>query len=170
MESYGTLSIQETLLQIYLLRLVYHANIFKKTKNVWFDDAYLNTANCSYWVTSDVKENRLQKINQIKGAFKKAGKFLNEFKVKMYLTWSLAGLMKVFFNTKIRAGVKLADTKKLVKEFEQYYMDRMMKEIDSKKSDKGKKKYRDMQTSAKKELKKFKNEIVLCYGYLFGNC
>ena len=142
------------------------ANIFSKTSKVWFDDAYLNTANAATWSPSDVKKID-SKINQIKGALKKTGKFLNELS-KDVSTFSLAGLMKVFFNTKIRAGVKLADTKKLVKEFEQYYMDRMMKEIDSKKSDKGKQKYRDMQTSAKKELKKYKNELYFAMATYLG--
>jgi len=83
-------------------------------------------------------------------------------------TFSLAGLMKVFFNTKIRAGVKLADTKKLVKEFEQYYMDRMLKEIEGKKSDKGKQKFKDLQNSAKKELKKYKNELYFTMATYLG--
>ena len=142
------------------------AKIFKKTKQVWFDDAYLETANAATWGPSDVKKLD-SKINQIQGALKKAGKFLNVLS-KDVSTFSLAGLMKVFFNTKIRAGVKLADTKKLVKEFEQYYTDRMMKEIDSKKSDKGKQKYKDMQTSAKKELKKYKNELYFVMATYLG--
>ena len=142
------------------------ANIFKKTKKVWFDDAYLNTANSATWGPSDVKKLD-SKINQIQGALKKAGKFLNVLS-KDVSTFSLAGLMKVFFNTKIRAGVKLADTKKLVKEFEQYYMDRMIKEIEGKKSDKGKQKFKDMQTSAKKELKKYKNELYFTMATYLG--
>ena len=142
------------------------ANIFKKTKKVWFDDAYLNTANSATWGPSDVKKLD-SKINQIQGALKKAGKFLNVLS-KDVSTFSLAGLMKVFFNTKIRAGVKLTDTKKLVKEFEQYYMDRMIKEIEGKKSDKGKQKFKDMQTSAKKELKKHKNELYFTMATYLG--
>ena len=143
-----------------------NANIFSKTSKVWFDDAYLDTANSAIWGPSDVKKLD-SKINQIQGALKKAGKFLNVLS-KDVSTFSLAGLMKVFFNTKIRAGVKLADTKKLVKEFEQYYMDRMIKEIEGKKSDKGKQKFKDMQTSAKKELKKYKNELYFTMATYLG--
>ena len=143
-----------------------NANIFSKTSKVWFDDAYLDTANSATWGPSDVKKLD-SKINQIQGALKKAGKFLNVLS-KDVSTFSLAGLMKVFFNTKIRAGVKLADTKKLVKEFEQYYMDRMIKEIEGKKSDKGKQKFKDMQTSAKKELKKYKNELYFTMATYLG--
>jgi hypothetical protein len=133
------------------------ANTFKKTKNVWFDDAYLNTANAATFTTSETKKLE-GKINMIKGSVKKAGTFLNELS-KDKTKWGLAPLMKVFFNTKIRAGAKITDTKKLVKEFEQYYMDRMSAEIDTKKSDKGKKKYKDIQKEQQKVLKKFKTEL-----------
>ena len=130
---------------------------FKETKNVWFDDAYLKTANAAMFTPSETKTLG-NKINMIQGSVKKAGAFLNQLG-KDKTKWGLAPLMKVFFNTKIRAGVKISDTKKLVKEFEQYYMDRMSTEIDSKKSDKGKQKYKDIQKEQKKILKKFKTEL-----------
>ena len=133
------------------------STIFTKTKNVWFEDAYVNTANAATFSPTETKTLK-KRINQISGSVKKAGKFLNTLgqdKSK----WGLATLMKVFFNTKIRAGAKIADTKKLVKEFEQYYMDRMSKEIDTKKSDKGKQKYKDIQKQQKKILRQFKTEL-----------
>ena len=130
---------------------------FKETKNVWFDDAYLKTANAAMFTPSETKTLG-NKIAMIKGSVKKAGKFLNELG-KDKTKWGLAPLMKVFFNTKIRAGVKISDTKKLVKEFEQYYMDRMSAEIDSKKSEKGKNKYKQIQKEQKKILRKFKTEL-----------
>ena len=133
------------------------ASTFNKTKNVWFDDAYLDTANAATFTSSETKKLE-GKINMIKGSVKKAGTFLNELS-KDKTKWGLAPLMKVFFNTKIRAGVKISDTKKLVKEFEQYYMDRMSAEIDTKKSDKGKQKYKDIQKEQQKILKKFKTEL-----------
>ena len=142
------------------------ANIFKKTKQVWFDDAYLDTANSATWGPSDVKKLD-SKINQITGAIKKTGKFLNVLS-KDVSTFSLAGLMKVFFNTKIRAGVKIADTKKLVKEFEEYYMDRMLKEIEGKKTAKGKQKFKDLQKSAKKTLTKHKQELYFTMATYLG--
>ena len=76
--------------------------------------------------------------------------------------------MKVFFNTKVRAGSKIADTKNLVKEFEQYYTDRLSTEIDTKKSDKGKKKYKDIQKDAQKVLRKFKNELYFTMATYLG--
>ena len=142
------------------------SNIFTKTKNVWFDDAYLNTANASMFTPSETKTLK-NKINQIKGSVKQAGKFLNELS-KDKTKWGLAPLMKVFFNTKIRAGANIADTKKLVNEFEQYYMDRMSKEIDSKKSDKGKQKYKDIEKEQKKILRKYKKELYFTMATYLG--
>ena len=142
------------------------SNIFNKTKNVWFDDAYVNTANAATFTPSETTTLQ-NKISQIKGSDKKAGKFLNELS-KDKTKWGLAPLMKVFFNTKIRAGARIADTKKLVSEYEQYYMDRMSKEIDSKKSDKGKQKYKNIEKEQKKILKKFKTELYFTMATYLG--
>ena len=142
------------------------SNIFNKTKNVWFDDAYVNTANAATFTPSETKTLQ-NKISQIKGSVKKAGKFLNELS-KDKTKWGLAPLMKVFFNTKIRAGARIADTKKLVSEYEQYYMDRMSKEIDSKKSDIGKQKYKNIEKEQKKILKKFKTELYFTMATYLG--
>jgi hypothetical protein len=145
------------------------ASDFKKTKNVWFDDAYLNTANAATFTVKETKT--LQgKINQIKGSVSKAGKFLNLLakETTNKSQHGLAPLMKVFFNTKIRAGAKIADTKKLVTEFEEYYMARMKKEIDSKKSDKGKQKFKDIEKESKKTLKTFKTELYFTMATYLG--
>mgnify|MGYP000090629975 CR=1 FL=1 len=134
------------------------ASTFNKTKNVWFDDAYLDTADAATFTSGETKtlEN---KISMIKGSVKKAGTFLNQLS-KDKTKWGLAPLMKVFFNTKIRSGAGISDTKKLVKEFEEYYMDRMSAEIDSKKSDKGKKKYTDMQKEYMREVRKHTGNLI----------
>lgn len=145
------------------------ASTFNKTKNVWFDDAYLNTANAATFTSSETK-TLSGKINQIKGAVSKAGKFLNLLAKETAdnSKHGLAPFMKIFFNSKIRTGGKIADTKKLVKEFETYYMDRMKKEIDSKKSDKGKQKFKDIEKDSAKTLKKFKNELYFTIATYLG--
>ena len=142
------------------------SNIFDKTKNVWFDDAYVKTANAAMFTSSETKtlEN---KINQIKGSVKKSAKFLNDLG-KDKSKFGLATLMKVFFNTKIRSGAGISDTKKLVKEFGVYYMERIDKEIVTKKSEKGKQKYKDIQKEGKKRLLQFKNDIYFCMATYLG--
>ena len=142
------------------------ASTFNKTKNVWFDDAYLNTADAATFTAKET-QTLSNKINMIKGAVKKAGTFLNQLS-KDKTKWGLAPLMKVFFNTKIRSGAGISDTKKLVSEFQQYYMDRMSAEIDSKKSDKGKKVYQDIQKEQQKILRKFKTELYFTMATYLG--
>ena len=142
------------------------SNIFAKTKNVWFDDAYVDTANAAMFTPSEIQTLK-NKIKQIKGSVKKTGKFLNLLKQDK-TKWGLAPLMKVFFNTKIRAGARIADTKKLVKEYEQYYKDRIGQEIGSKKSIKGKEKYKDIQKEQEKILRKFKTELYFCMATYLG--
>ena len=145
------------------------ASIFNKTKNVWFDDAYLNTANAATFTPKEISTLE-GKINQISGAVKKAGKFLDHLAKETAdkSKHGLAPMMKIFFNTKVRAGVKISDTKKMIKEFEQYYTDRMGAEIASKKSDKGKKKYQDIEKESKKVLKKFKDELYFTMATYIG--
>ena len=139
---------------------------FSKSKKVWFDDAYVDTANAATFSPSELKTLE-GKIKQIAGAASKAGKFLNELS-KDTTKWGLAPLMKIFFNSKIREGDKIADTKKLVKEFKRYYVARMKQEIDSKKSDKGKQKYKDIQKESEKVLKKFKDELYFTMATYLG--
>ena len=142
------------------------SSTFNKSKKVWFDDAYVDTANAATF--SPTETSKLEsKINQISGAASKAGKFLNELS-KDKTKWGLAPLMKIFFNSKVREGAKIADTKKLVKEFKEYYKSRMTKEIDSKKSNKGKQKYKDIQKESEKTLKKFKDELYFTMATYLG--
>ena len=139
---------------------------FNKSTKVWFDDAYVDTANAATFSPSEIKTLE-GKIRQVAGAASKAGKFLNELS-KDKTKWGLAPLMKIYFNSKIREGDQIADTKKLVKEFKKYYKDRMTKEIDSKKSDKGKQKYKDIQKESEKVLKKFKDELYFTMATYLG--
>ena len=142
------------------------SSTFNKSKKVWFDDAYVDTANAATFSPADTSKLE-SKINKIAGAAKKAGTFLNELS-KDKTKWGLAPLMKIFFNSKIREGAKIADTKKLVKEFKKYYKSRMEQEIDSKKSDKGKQKYKDIQKESEKVLKKFKDELYFTMATYLG--
>ena len=145
------------------------SSIFTKTKKVWFDDAYVDTANAATFTPKETSQLE-KKINQIAGAASKAGKFLNVLAKETVekSKWGLAPLMKIFFNTKVREGNKIEDTKNLVQEFEKYYTDRMGKEIASKKTPQGKKSYQDIKRESKKVLKKFKTEVYFTMATYLG--
>ena len=145
-----------------------NAKVFKKTKNVWFDDASLDLVNPS--MTKSEIKTITGLIAKTKGALKLSGKFLNLLKKESAKKdqFTISALLKVFFNTKIRAGIHFAQTKKTVKEFQEYYIDRMVKEMSAKKTDKGKQKYKQYEKEAKKTWKKYAKEIHFTFATYLG--
>ena len=142
------------------------SNKFTKTSKVWFDDATLKDTS---GVTFDKSQTSKieSKINQVTGAIKKAGRFLDMLKKDLSVL-SIAGQLKVFFNSKVRSGERLSDTKKLVKDFHKYYIERMDSEIAARKSVKGKQKYKDLKKQVDKDLKKHKNDIYFAIATYLG--
>jgi len=138
------------------------ASKFKTTKSVWSEDAGVkNVSKVAGLKKSGIKQLEA-KINQVKGAIKKAGGFFNVL-AKEKTILSLGGQLKIFFNSKIREGTQLSGAKKLVIEFNKYYVDRMTKEIASKKREDTKKKFKKIQDAATKELRKYKTEIYFAF-------
>ena len=144
-----------------------NADAFKKSKNVWFDDANLDNVSGAATLSSAEVKSIENKIKMTKGALKQCGKFINLLK-KDTTNFSIAALLKVFFNTKIRAGIHLSDTKKLQKEFHEYYVDRVVKEMDAKKTDKGKQKFKDFKKEAEKIFKKKSKEVYFTIATYLG--
>ena len=144
-----------------------NANAFKKSKNVWFDDANLDNVSGVATLSSAEVKSIENKIKMTKGALKQCGKFINLLK-KDTTNFSIAALLKVFFNTKIRAGIHLSDTKKLQKEFHEYYIDRVVKEMDARKTDKGKQKFKDFKKEAEKTFKKKSKEVYFTIATYLG--
>jgi len=145
-----------------------NAKAFKKTKNVWFEDATLDLVNPSM-TKSEIKTiDGL--IAKTKGALKLSGKFLNILKKESGKKdqFTLSALLKVFFNTKIREGLRFTDTKKTVKQFQDYYIDRMVKEMSAKKTDKGKQRFKDYEKEAKKTFKKYAKEVHFTFATYLG--
>ena len=145
-----------------------NASAFKKTKNVWFDDASLDLVNPS--MTKSEIKTIAGLIAKTKGALKLSGKFLNILKKESAKKdqFTISALLKVFFNTKIREGLRFTDTKKTVKEFQEYYIERMVKEMSAKKTDKGKQKFKEYEKEAKKTWKKYAKEIHFTFATYFG--
>ena len=141
---------------------------FKKTKNVWYEDASLDLVNPSMTSTEMKAVEGL--IAKTKGALKLAGKFLNLLKRESAKKdqFTISALLKVFFNTKIREGIHFTDTKKTVKEFQDYYIARMVREGEGKKTDKGKQRYKDYEKEAKKVWRKYAKEIYFTFATYLG--
>ena len=123
----------------------------KKNKNVFFDDA-------TYKQSEDPGFNSAQEkafdniIRMAEGSAYKAGAFIDKIK-KDKNTLSLGVQLKTFFNTYIREGTPITNTKVLANNFEVYFRDKLQKEIDSKKQASTKQKYEEIREVGMKILR-----------------
>ena len=142
------------------MKASFGANIagIKKPSSVWMDDATYKdvsgkatfTASETEAVTSILSDTgrTFQKINssKLRGFLKLQGQF----------TGILAGAsLKTYNNSKVRAGQKITNPMSHSKGYEAWVYDSIQKQIDKAKSDKGKKKYEDMQKEYIRELRKY---------------
>jgi len=115
------------------LRASFGANVsgLRKSSSVFFDDAsYKQVGGAGFTSAEEGRFNSI--LNMAEGSAYKAGKFIDKLK-KDKGPLSLGIQMKTFFNTYIRQGTPIANTAKLANNFEVYFIDRLKKEINSKK-------------------------------------
>ena len=86
------------------------------------------------------------------GSAYKAGAFIDKLK-KDQGPLSLGVQLKTFFNTYIRQGQKIENTRALANNFEVYFIDRLKKEINSKKTAATKQKYEEILEAGMKILR-----------------
>ena len=123
----------------------------RQNKNVFFDDARYKQAEDPGF--SKGEEKRFDAIlNMAQGSVYKAGAFIDLIK-KDKGPLSLGIQLKTFFNTYIRAGSKIGNAKVLSNNFEVYFREKIKKEIDSKKTDKAKQKYKEILEAGMKILR-----------------
>ena len=87
-------------------------------------------------------------VNMAEGSLRQAAKFLDVMKGSDKFAFNT--VFKTFFNTYIRGGTAIPSTNKVLTDFAAYYSTIIDKEINSKKSDKGKKKWEDVKTNGLK--------------------
>ena len=123
----------------------------KRNKNVFFDDARYKQAEDPGF--SKGEEKRFDAIIRMaEGSAYKAGTFIDKIK-KDQGPLSLGVQLKTFFNTYIRSGTKIGNAKALTNNFEVFFIDRLKKEIDGKKQDKTKQKYKEILEAGMKILR-----------------
>ena len=114
----------------------------RQNKNVFFDDARYKQAEDPG--LSKGEEKRFDAIIRMaEGSIYKAGAFIDKIK-KNQGPLSLGVQLKTFFNTYIRSGTKIGNAKALTNNFEVYFVGKLKKEIDSRKTDKSKQKYKEI--------------------------
>ena len=135
------------------LKAGFGANVtgLKKNKNVFFDDATYKRADGASF--SPAEEKAFDNIIRMaEGSAYKAGAFIDKIK-KDQGPLSLGVQMKTFFNTYIRQGTAITNTKKLANNFEVFFRDRIKKEIASKKTAAAKQKYEEILEAGMKILR-----------------
>ena len=113
----------------------------KKSKDVFFDDAMYKQTNPGFTRAEAIAFDNIIRMSE--GSAYKAGKFIDKIKNDKN-TLSLGVQLKTFFNTYIREGTPITNTKLLVNNFEVYFKQKIQKEIDSKKQEKTKQKYEEI--------------------------
>ena len=123
----------------------------RQSRSVFFDDArYRQSEDPGL---SKGEEKRFDAIIRMaEGSAYKAGAFVDKIK-KDQGPLSLGVQLKTFFNTYIRSGTKIGNAKALTNNFEVFFIDRLKKEIDGKKQDKTKQKYKEILEAGMKILR-----------------
>ena len=135
------------------LRASFGTNVsgLRKNKSVFFDDArYKQTEDPGF--SSGEEKTFDAIIRMAEGSAYKAGEFIDKIK-KDKGPLSLGVQLKTFFNTYIRQGTKIGNAKALTNNFEVFFRSRLKKEIDGKKQDKTKEKYKEILEAGMKILR-----------------
>ena len=142
------------------MKATFGANIsvLSKPNSVWMDDAtYKDTSGTSTFTASET-ESITAVLSKTGKTFQtiNSGKLKGFLKLQGQMTGTLAGAsLKTYNNSKVRAGEKITNPMAHSKGYEAWVYDSIQKQIDKAKSDKGKKKYEDMQKEYIRELRKF---------------
>ena len=123
----------------------------RKNSNVFFDDARYQQSEDPGLTKAEEKQFD-SAIAMAQGSVYKGGAFIDLIK-KDKGPLSLGVQLKTFFNTYIRAGQKIGNTKVLANNFEVYFRDKLKKEINDKKTDKAKQKYKEILEAGMKILR-----------------
>ena len=134
------------------------AKKLKNTSTVWSRDAGFSDESGTVTMTSGETDKFNNMLNMASGSLKKAKPYLKILEQDRD-EWALSSHLKVFFNSQIRTGAGITDTKRLVSDFEKYYNTVLLKKIASVKTDKTKKQYMEIMKAGLKEYQKYKTPL-----------
>jgi hypothetical protein len=135
----------------------------KKPSSVWMDDATYKDASGTATFTTTETEVITGILSQTGKTFNKinANKLRTFLTVQNGMTGAIAGAsLKTYNNSKVRAGEKISNPSAHAKGYEKWVQMSIQKQIDKAKSDKGKKKYTDMQKEYMREVRKHTGNLV----------
>jgi len=112
-----------------------------------FSSDFVDASGSANFTTQELQKFK-SSVNQAEGSLRQAAKFLDVMKGSD--RYAFNAIFKQFFNTYIRKGTAIPSTNKVLTDFAAYYSTIIDKEINSKKSDKGKKKWEDVKMNGLK--------------------
>lgn len=118
----------------------------KKSNTIWFDDATYKDVSGSVTLTKDETATLDGYIAQVETSMKGLSGYLDAMSATFdeKNQFSIATNFKVHLNSYFRGDGELKDAKKTVNEFVAYWNQKLDKEIDSKKTEASKDKYREI--------------------------
>ena len=143
------------------LKASFGANVSRlsNVSSVFFDDASYKDVSGSSTFTSSESDRFDGIIRMAEGSLSKASSVLDIFK-RQDNDLSVGVRLKTFFNTFIREGTQMGQVRKLVGDFRKYYIDVLNSEIDARKTDKAKEKYKEILKDGLKFIEKNENAIM----------
>jgi len=147
------------------MKASFGANItsLNKQTSVWMDDATYKDVSGKATFTAAEDDKITKILSQVGKTFQKINanslrKFLT---VQNGMTGSIAGAsLKTYNNSKVRAGEIISNPSAHARGYEKWVQISIQKQIDKAKSDKGKKKYTDMQKEYMREVKKHTGNLI----------
>ena len=112
-----------------------------------FSSDFTDTSGSANFTTAELTKFK-STVNMAEGSLRQASKFLDVMKGTDKFAFNT--VFKTFFNTYIRGGTAIPSTNKVLTDFAAYYNTILDKEINSKKSDKGKQKWTDVKMNGLK--------------------
>ena len=112
-----------------------------------FSSDFTDTSGSANFTTAELTKFK-STVNMAEGSLRQASKFLDVMKGTDKFAFNT--VFKTFFNTYIRKGTAIPSTNKVLTDFATYYNTILDKEINSKKSDKGKEKWTDVKMNGLK--------------------
>ena len=117
-----------------------------------FSSDFTDATGASTFSTAEKRQYDLL-VNRAEGSLRPASQFLDILGQQGEGKFMLAAMFKVYFNSFIRRGVPIRDAKTVALGFADFYNNALQKEIDSKKTEGTKNKYRKIQLEGLKFLK-----------------
>ena len=144
-------------------KAVYKAPLFVGTEDIFIPNANYNDAKGISRFNNTERMKYAATINRAEGSLKRASKFLDIMHRQGQSRFLMPLLFKQFFNTTIRNGKNILNTRRTVAQFAKFYSDRLDAEINKKTSVKGKERYEQMKAEGLNFIIKYENEIYFTF-------